>query len=112
MPRKPKASPAPTPPPTAPTQLPPGPMPLSPSAQQLHDEVTRQWSLTPVVSMLLDLACMAITRAEACDEITGREGLVILDSKGTQRPHPMALLSRDLRNQAAHTLQKITSNLD
>ena len=73
--------------------------------------MTRRWQLTPVVKTLLDLACQAITRAEACDAITAREGLVILDSKGTQRPHPLALLSRDLRNQAAHTLQKITSNL-
>lgn len=112
MPRKKAPSPVEASASPSPSQLPPGPLPLSTSAQKLHDDVVRQWNLSPVVRTLLDLACEAITRAEACDEITTREGLMVLDSKGTKRPHPLALLSRDLRNQAAHTLQKITSNLE
>jgi hypothetical protein len=98
----------------APTQMPSiptGPMALSGAAQALFDEVDGQWSLTPPVRTLLRLACEQMTRAEACDAITAVEGLTIGDMKGSQKAHPLALLSRDLKNSAQNTIQKLLTNL-
>ncbi len=86
---------------------------FTPRAQKLWDETCRQWDLgrNPVVEALLDLACRALSRADRCDEILSRENLTVIDSKGTPRPHPLALLSRDLRSQAGCLCQKILTNV-
>jgi hypothetical protein len=84
---------------------------FTPRAQKLWDQTYSQWNLSPVVEALLDLACRALSRADRCDEILGREGLTVIDSKGTPRPHPLALLSRDLRGQAGCLCQKILTNV-
>lgn len=85
---------------------------LSPAAQALVDRVSAEWTLTAPAEALLRLIAEAMTRAEACDEILAREGLVTPDKKGSVRSHPLALLSRDLKNAASNGLQKLMSNLD
>lgn len=110
MPRKPRFQPKPCP------ALPsageaPGRLKLSPDAQQLFDEVDGSWELTPPVRMLLRIACEALTKAADAEAITAREGMSIGDAKGAAKPHPMALLARDYRAQAATTIQRILSNL-
>lgn len=57
------------------------------------------------------LACECLTKAADAEAITSREGMSIGDAKGAAKPHPMALLARDYRAQAASTLQRILSNL-
>jgi phage terminase small subunit len=97
----------------APTAIAPtGPMTLSTTAQALYDEIAGSWDLSPPVRALLRLACEAHTKAEDCEAITAREGMTIGDAKGAAKPHPMALLARDYRGQAATTLQRILSNLE
>lgn len=104
MPRK-RPEPAPI------ASIPPGPLPLSQAAQALLDEVEGKWVLTAPVRTLLRLACEQMTRAELCDSITARDGLTIGDAKGSLKPHPLALLSRDLKNSAQHCLNKLLTNL-
>lgn len=94
------------------TSIPAGANPLSPSAQALVDRVTAEWTLTAPMEALLRLIAENLTRAEACDEILAREGLVVPDKKGASRSHPLALLSRDLKNAASNGLQRLMSNLD
>jgi hypothetical protein len=84
---------------------------LSPEADQLYRDIDERWELTPAVRALLRLACEAMTKAGDCESITAREGMMIPDAKGACKPHPMALLARDYRAQAASTLQRILSNL-
>lgn len=105
MPRKSRPTPASTP-------APPARLALSPSAQELHDEIASGWNLTPPVRALLRLACEAWTKAEEAESITAREGLTIGDAKGAAKPHPAALLARDYRAQASMALQRILSNLE
>lgn len=88
-----------------------GTLTLSPEAQTLFDEVDGSWQLTPPVRALLRIACEAMTKAGDAEAITAVEGMTIPDAKGAAKPHPMALLARDYRAQAAATLQRILSNL-
>ena len=67
-------------------------------------------SLSEVDSFELKLKA-ARTKAEQAEAITAVEGMAIGDQKGSAKPHPMALLARDYRAQAATTLQRILSNL-
>lgn len=90
----------------------PGPLELSESAQRLHDDVSSQWDLTPPVAALLRLVAEAMTKAEALEAVTSREGMTIGDQKGAAKPHPAALLARDYRAQAASGLQRILSHLE
>jgi hypothetical protein len=110
MPRKPRFTPKPATPPRHDGPR-PGQLTLSPEAQQLFDEVDGSWELTPPVRALLRIACEALTKAADAEAITAREGMSIGDAKGAAKPHPMALLARDYRAQAATTLQRILSNL-
>lgn len=84
---------------------------LSEEAQQLFRDVDGQWELTPPVRALLRLACEALTKAADAEAITAREGMSIADGKGAAKPHPMSLLARDYRAQAASSLQRVLSNL-
>jgi hypothetical protein len=86
-------------------------IPLSPAAQALVDRVSAEWTLTAPAEALLRLIAEHMTRAEACDEILAREGLVVPDKKGASRSHPLALLSRDLKNAASNGLQRLMTNL-
>lgn len=88
-----------------------GPVTLSPTAQALVDRVTNEWTLTAPAEALLRLIAENLSRAEACDEILAREGLVVPDKKGASRSHPLALLSRDLKNAASNGLQRLMGNL-
>jgi len=101
-------------PPAAPTMssITAGPLALSPTAQTLVDRVSTEWTLTPPAAALLRLVAEHMTRAEACDEILAREGLVVPDLKGAARAHPLALLSRDHKNAASNGLQRLISNLE
>lgn len=110
MPRKPRFTPKPA---ETPASAPaaPGRLQLSPEAQQLFEDVDGAWELTPPVRALLRIACEALTKAADAEAITAREGMSIGDRKGSAKPHPMALLARDYRAQAASTLQRILSNL-
>jgi hypothetical protein len=110
MPRKTRFTPKPATPPRHDGPR-PGQLTLSPEAQQLFDEVDGSWELTPPVRALLRIACEALTKAADAEAITAREGMSIGDAKGAAKPHPMALLARDYRAQAATTLQRILSNL-
>jgi hypothetical protein len=93
------------------TALPGGPMAYTKDAQDLFDRVSKEWKLTPPVLCMLRLACENLTKAAECDAVTAEQGMTVIDSKGTPRPHPLALLSRDLKNHAGSLLQKLTSNL-
>ena len=84
---------------------------LSEKAQALFDDVASRWELSPPVKALLTLACESMTRAEQCDEITGREGLTLRDMKGSTKAHPLALLARDMRNHASTALQRLLAHL-
>jgi hypothetical protein len=88
------------------------PFALSPIAQTLVDRVSTEWSLSPPAAALLRLIGENLTRAELCDEILAREGLVVPDAKGSSKVHPLALLSRDHRNAASASLQRLMSNLE
>ena len=88
------------------------PLALSPTAQALVDRVSAGWTLTPPAAALLRLVGENMTRAEACDEILAREGLVCPDQKGSSKVHPLALLSRDHKNAASNGLQRLMSNLE
>jgi hypothetical protein len=94
------------------SSIPAGPLDLSPTAQALVDRVSAEWTLTPPAAALLRLVAENMTRAEACDEILAREGLVCPDKKGAVRVHPLALLSRDHKNAASNGLQRLLSNLE
>lgn len=94
------------------TMIPAGPIDLSPTAQALVDRVSAEWTLTPPAAALLRLVAENMTRAEACDEILSREGLVVPDQKGSLKAHPLALLSRDHKNAASNGLQRLLSNLE
>ncbi len=94
------------------TSTPAGPIDLSPTAQALVDRVSAEWTLTAPAAALLRLVAEHLTRAEACDEILAREGLVVPDLKGAARAHPLALLSRDHKNAASNGLQRLMSNLE
>ncbi len=89
-----------------------GPLELSPTAQALVERVSTEWSLSPPAAALLRLVAEHLSRAEACDEILAREGLVVPDLKGAARAHPLALLSRDHKNAASNGLQRLMSNLE
>jgi hypothetical protein len=89
-----------------------GPIELSATAQALFDRVSADWSLSPPVKALLRLIAENMTRAELCDEILGREGLVVPDAKGASKVHPLALLARDHRNAASNGLQRLLSNIE
>jgi len=110
MPRKPRFQPKPPTPQASAADV-PGRLQLSPEAKQLFEEVDGAWELTPPVRALLRIACEALTKAADAEAITAREGMSIGDAKGAAKPHPMALLARDYRAQAASTLQRILSNL-
>jgi len=88
------------------------PLALSRAAQALVDRVSADWTLTAPAEALLRLVAEHMTRAEACDEILAREGLVVPDLKGAARAHPLALLSRDHKNAASNGLQRLMSNLE
>jgi hypothetical protein len=88
------------------------PLALSPTAQALVARVSADWTLTPPAAALLRLVAEHLTRAEHCDEILAREGLVVPDLKGASRAHPLALLSRDHKNAASNGLQRLMSNLE
>lgn len=89
-----------------------GPLDLSPTAQALVDRVTSEWSLSPPAAALLRLIGENLTRAELCDAVLAREGLVVPDAKGASKVHPLALLARDHRNAASASLQRLMSNLE
>ena len=110
MPRKPRFQPTP-PDAQATAAKTAGRLQLSPEADQLYRDVDESWQLTPPVRALLRIACEALTKAADAEAITAREGMSIGDGKGAAKPHPMALLARDYRAQAASTLQRILSNL-
>lgn len=107
MPRRPAITTSPTT-----TTLPAGPIELSPTAQALVDRVTSEWTLTAPADALLRLVGENMTRAELCDAILAREGLVVPDRKGSSKVHPLALLARDHRNAASNGLQRLMSNLE
>ena len=107
MPRKTNSPPTTT---KIPTSV--SPMKLSPSAQAIYDDVSGQWQLTAPVRALLLLACQHLTRAEQCDAVVDSETLVIDDQKGSRKAHPLALLSRDLKNSAQNCLQRLLSNIE
>lgn len=89
-----------------------GPIELSPTAQALVDRVSSEWSLSPPAAALLRLIGENLTRAELCDAVLAREGLVVPDQKGSSKVHPLALLARDHRNAASASLQRLMSNLE
>jgi hypothetical protein len=91
--------------------IPAGPIELSPTAKELVDRVTTEWTLSPPVEALLRLIAENMTRAEFCDAILAHEGYVVPDSKGARKVHPLALLARDHRNAASSGLQRLLSNL-
>lgn len=92
--------------------IPTGPIELSPTAQALVDRVSAEWSLSPPAAALLRLIGENLTRAELCDAVLAREGLVVPDAKGASKVHPLALLARDHRNAASASLQRLMSNLE
>lgn len=94
------------------TSIQAGPLDLSPAAQALVDRVSAEWTLTAPAAALLRLVGEHMTRAEACDEILAREGLLCPDQKGSSKVHPLALLSRDHKNAASNGLQRLMSNLE
>lgn len=89
-----------------------GPIELSPTAQALVDRVSSEWSLSPPAAALLRLIGENMTRAELCDAVLARDGLVVPDQKGSSKVHPLALLARDHRNAASASLQRLMSNLE
>ena len=90
----------------------PMPMQLSPAAAKLVADVAAKWELTPPVAQLLQLAGEALTKAEEAERITAVEGMVVNDKKGSVKPHPAALLSRDYRAQASGALQRLLAHLE
>lgn len=94
------------------TTLPARPIELSPTAKELVDRVSSEWTLTAPAAALLRLVAENMTRAELCDAVLEREGLVVPDQKGSSKVHPLALLARDHRNAASNGLQRLMSNLE
>lgn len=92
--------------------IPVGPIELTPTAQELVDRVQAEWTLSPPVAALLRLIAENMSRAELCDAVLDREGLVVPDAKGAMKAHPLALLARDHRNAASGGLQRLMSNLE
>lgn len=89
-----------------------GPITLSASAQQLHDEIATQWELSSPVRGILRLACEALTKAEQLEAITAAQGMCIADAKGASKPHPAALMARDYRAQCSNALQRLLAHLE
>lgn len=110
MPRKPRFTPKPATPPRHDGPR-PGQLTLSPEAQQLFDEVDGSWELTPPVRALLRIADAHPFAGGDRFGVCGLRERLAGDAKGAAKPHPMALLARDYRAQAATTLQRILSNL-
>jgi hypothetical protein len=88
-----------------------GPLQLSPTAQQLFDQIDREWDLSPAVRTLLRIAAEAMTKAEQADAIVAAAGMTIADAKGAAKPHPAAVLAHNSRTLAATTLQRVLASL-
>ena len=112
MPKKPRSNPSKQSAAVVTNSITTGPIELSATARALVDRVSAEWDLSPPVKALLRLIAENMTRAELCDEILGREGLVVPDAKGASKVHPLALLARDHRNAASNGLQRLLSNLE
>ena len=89
-----------------------GPLELSASAREMVENIERGWSLDPPTRAQLRLVAEHMTRAEQCDAVLAREGLVLPDLKGAAKVHPLALLSRDHRNAASAGLARLLARLE
>jgi P27 family predicted phage terminase small subunit len=81
-------------------------------AVTLWREVQMQWALDPAGLELLRLACEAMSRAEECADVVNREGASFRDKWGQPKAHPIALLERDHRAQAARHLAALGVSLE
>jgi hypothetical protein len=86
-------------------------VPLTGRAADLWREVQSTWSLDAAAIELLRCACESLTRADECAAIVNAEGTAVRDRWGQVKVHPVALLERDLRGQAARQLAALGLSL-
>ena len=87
------------------------PLALSPEAQQVVDDIDRQWDLHPAAKALLRLIGEALTSASEAEAVARETGLVLSDGRGGLRSNPASLLARDYRAQAQAGLAKLLAIL-
>jgi len=86
-------------------QKPPGY--LKAPGKRLWRDVTAQFALEPFHLHILAGACQAADRMEEARSILDADGLVVLDAKGTARPHPCVSVERDSRTAMLRALREL-----
>lgn len=78
---------------------------LSAEAAKFYRNVARCWGVTDEPSLTtLRIACECLDRLRQAQAILQREGLVVADRWGQQRPHPCCQIEKEAR---AHLLQAL-----
>src|SRR5439155_15762810 len=85
----------------------PAPGHLSPESKRFWRQTMTAFVLEEHHVRLLGLACDALDRAIEARQIVDREGLLVTDRFGAQRPHPAVAIERDARLGVARLLKAL-----
>lgn len=83
-------------------------IPLTDEAQQWHDRLTAEFSITdPGGLLLLQTCCEAYDRLKLCQSQIAADGQQVPDRFGTLRAHPLLSAERDARSQMLAALKAL-----
>jgi P27 family predicted phage terminase small subunit len=94
------------------SDIPQTPPNLSPDAQELWRQVTREWELETSSLAVLRVACESMTEMQECQKVIKKEGRVTKDRWGQLKPNPCVAQLRDARTSFLRAVKQLGLDLE
>lgn len=91
---------------------PPAPRDYTAEARKLWGQVVSGWDLDAPALALLDSACRALERVRQAQRMLKKDGLIVADRFGQQKPHPAATIERDAKMTLLRNVKALNLDLE
>jgi phage terminase small subunit len=88
------------------------PVGYTPEARKLWRQVLAGWDLDPPALTILDTACRGLMRVREAQALLERDGIVVKDRFGQEKPHPAVAIERDAKLTLLRNLKALNLDLE
>ncbi|MEP7366879.1 MAG: hypothetical protein ABI972_26780 [Acidobacteriota bacterium] len=86
---------------------------LSPEARGLYAKLSKEWRIVDASGLLVLLTAMqALDRLRQAQALLARDGIVMPDRFGQQKPHPASQIEREARGGLLQALRALNLDLE